>query len=280
MICFPPVMNLISPPRIDRALLGRVVLPRVVFLTAVGSALLLGCVFRSAQAEGTPRLRVFAAASLTDVVEQLAPGFPAARIEASFGGSSALARQIRDGAPADVFLSADPGWIDFLRGANALDGEPIVLARNRLVCISSRGSALARRGTPDARSLLDGIGPDGLVAVADEGVPAGEYARAALRDLDLLSQFERRLVGQKDVRAVLHAVEKGELEAGFVYATDAKVAEVEVLFRFDPATHPPIEYRAAVVRGTHEPAASRDFLDYLQSETARRHLADAGFTLP
>lgn len=225
-------------------------------------------------------LHVFAAASLTDVVQALAPGFAGARVEPSFGGSSTLARQIRDGAPADVFLSASPEWIDFLREAGALAGEPIVLARNRLVCIAPAGSPLAAQGVGDAAALLARIGADGRVAVADEGVPAGEYARRALDHLGLLAAFTPHLVGQADVRAVLHAVEVGELDAGFVYSTDARVADVEVLFAFDPSTHPPIEYQAAVPRSAPNPEEGRRFLEYLQGEAARKVLVDAGFALP
>lgn len=225
-------------------------------------------------------VRVFAAASLTDVVEALAPAFPGARVAPSFGASSALARQIRDGAPADVFLSASPGWIDFLRDAGALAGEPIVLAESRLVCIAPAGSPLASREVGGPRALLDRLGPDGLVAIADEGVPAGEYARSALSHLGLLDAFGPHLVGQADVRAVLHAVEAGELDAGFVYATDARVANVAVLFAFDPATHPPIEYQAAVPRSAPHPELARRFLAFLQGGRARGILADAGFELP
>jgi molybdate transport system substrate-binding protein len=230
-----------------------------------------------ALAQGSPPLRIFAAASLAEVVEGLAGRFDGARLEPSFGGSSALARQIRDGAPADVFLSASPDWIDFLREAGLLEGEPIVLARNRLVCIARRGSGLAAR---DPRALLDAVGPDGRVAIADEGVPAGEYARAALQRLGVLDAFRPHLVGQQDVRAVVHAVEQGELPAGFAYATDARIAAVDVLFAFDPAAHPPIEYQAAVVRGARNPQEARRFLDSLRGETARALLADAGFALP
>ncbi len=232
-----------------------------------------------ALAQESPPLRVFAAASLTEVVEGLARRFGGA-VQPSFGGSSALARQIRDGAPADVFLSASPDWIDFLREADALAGEPIVVARNRLVCIGSRGSALAVRSARDPRALLDAIGPEGRVGIADQGVPAGEYARAALQQLGLLEAFQPHLVGQQDVRAVLHAVEQGELAAGFAYSSDAKLAAVELLFEFDPSAHPPIEYQAAVLRGARNPVEARRFLDYLRGETARTLLANAGFALP
>ncbi len=247
-------------------------MPRPLLLVAVAAALATP----ACAAEPAP-LRVFAAASLTEVVEALARGFEGARVEPSYGGSSALARQIRDGAPADVFLSASPDWVDFLRDAGALAGEPVVFARNRLVCIAARGSALAAR---DARGLLGALGPGGAVAIADEGVPAGEYARAALRRLGLLDAFAPRLVGQRDVRAVLHAVERGELDAGFVYATDAARAEVEGLFALDPALHPPIAYQAALVRDARSPGPARRFVEHLRGPAARARLADAGFALP
>jgi molybdate transport system substrate-binding protein len=213
-------------------------------------------------------------------VQTIAERFQGARVEPSFGSSSALARQIRDGAPADVFLSANREWVDFLREEGAVAGDPIVLARNRLVCIATRGGAVSRESVNDPRSLLVAIGEDGRVAIADEGVPAGEYARAALRHLGLLSAFTPHLVGQQDVRAVLNAVELGELAVGFVYSTDAKVADVVTLFELDPSTHPPIEVRAAVVRDARQPELARRFLDFLRGDTARSVLAEAGFALP
>ena len=255
---------------------GRLASPVAALLIGIG-ALVSGA---PAAGQETPRLRVLAAASLTEVVDALARGFEGARVETSFGGSGELARQIRDGAPADVFVSASPDWIDFLREAGAIAGEPIVLARNRLVCIAPTGSPLVEAGARDPRALLAAIGADGGVAIADVGVPAGEYARHSLKRLGVLDAFRQHLVGQKDVRAVLHAVEQDELAAGFVYATDAKVAAVELLFAFDPATHPPIEYQAAVLRDAPSPAEARRFLAYLGGEAARELLMGAGFALP
>jgi molybdate transport system substrate-binding protein len=225
-------------------------------------------------------LRVAAAASLTEVVEALARDFETRRVETSFGASGDLARQIRDGAPADVFISASPDWIDFLREAGAIAGEPVVIARNALVCVATLGGGLARAGVRDPRALLDRLTHGDGVAIADEGVPAGEYARRALAELGLLAGFESRLVGQKDVRAVLHAVEQGELVAGFVYSTDAKVARVETLFAFDPVTHPPIEYHAVVLRDANDPAEARRFLAHLTRDATRARLSAAGFVLP
>ena len=229
-------------------------------------------------------LRVFAAASLTEVVEALAKSFDGGPVLTSFGASSDLARQIKDGAPADVFVSASPEWIAFLREADAIVGKPLVLARNALVCVAPKGSPLAenaaRPGVADPRALLERIAKGDVVAIADQGVPAGEYARKALDQLGLAKAFEPRLVGQKDVRAVLHAVEQGEVAAGFVYATDAKVANVETLFVFDPATHPPIEYHAVALRQTTNSDLARRFLAYLASDVARARLSAAGFVLP
>jgi len=235
----------------------------------------LGCV----REEPEP-LRILAAASLTEVVSALAEQDQDTDAVASFGSSSALARQIRDGAPADLFVSASPQWIDFLRAAGALAGEPVVLARNRLVAIAPAGGSLAPAGIDDPRALLEAIGSDGRVAIADEGVPAGEYARSALEQLGLLQDYLPHLVGQSDVRAVLHAVEQGELPAGFVYSTDARLADVEILFAFEPSTHPPIEYQAAALRNAADPVAAQRFLDHLQGELARDLLTRSGFEVP
>jgi molybdate transport system substrate-binding protein len=232
-------------------------------------------------------IRVLSAASLTEVVEALARDFASerqgARVELGFGASSDLARQIRDGAPVDVFVSASPEWTDFLREAGVVVGEPVLIARNALVCIAPQDGRLTATVVADPRVLVAKIAADELVAIADAGVPAGEYARQALAKLGLAAVFEPRLVGQKDVRAVLHAVEQGEVAAGFVYATDAKVARVATLFAFDPTTHPPIEYHAVVVRNADRPSAAdaaSHFVDFLTSGSARARLSAAGFVLP
>jgi molybdate transport system substrate-binding protein len=236
-----------------------------------------------------PVLRVLAAASLTEVVAALAQDFGAARVETSFGASSDLARQIADGAPADVFIAASTDWTEFLAEAKATIGEARIVARNALVCIAPQSGRLAlvaaKDPIRDPAALLARLAPGELVAIADPGVPAGEYARAVLGKLGIARAFEARLVGQKDVRSVLHAVEQGEVEAGFVYATDARIARVVTLFAFDraalaPIDLPPIELPAVVVRQSENPALARRFLDFLGSEPARARLSTAGFVLP
>lgn len=258
-------------------------MPTALSLSALSFVAVLAALpAHGAHADERAPLRVLAAASLADAVADAARDWNGARVEASFGASSALARQVRDGAPGDVFLSASRAWMDFLRDAGALEGEPVVVARNRLVCIAprGRGEALAGAGVAGPRALAGALDDDARIAIADEGVPAGEYARAALASSGADEALRGRLVGQRDVRAVLYAVEAGEVDAGFVYATDARVAGVDVVFAFDPATHPPIEYLAAALRGARAPAEARRFLDHLRSEAVRARLAAAGFALP
>jgi molybdate transport system substrate-binding protein len=248
---------------------------------AVAAALLLAAAATHGAEPAAPELRVFAAASTTELVNALAARFEGATVRAGFGSSSELARQITDGAPADVFVSAGPDWIDFLREQGALAGDPVVFAGNELVAIAPAGSPLAARGVTDAARLLEeGLAPGDRVAIADAGVPAGEYARQALRALGLEDAYRPLLVGQKDVRAVLHAVERGEAKAGFVYATDARIARVERLFAWPAGSHDPIRYFAAVVRTSERPEDAERFVAFLRGPAARELLAGAGFSLP
>ena len=249
----------------------------------IGLALLLvGMVALTARAAEPerPELRVFAAASMTEVVDALAERFEGASVRPSFGASSELARQVADGAPADVFLAASPEWIEFLREKNALTGEAIVFAGNELVAVAPAGGEIVARGAANAAGLLAKLEPGERVAIADAGVPAGEYARQSLTKLGLLERYRPVLVGQKDVRAVLHAVETGEMQAGFVYATDARVAKVERLFSFPAASHDPIQCFAAVVRQASRPADAQRFVAFLRGRVARELLEKAGFSLP
>jgi molybdate transport system substrate-binding protein len=236
---------------------------------------------QEAQSREHQPLRVLAAASLTDVVEAIASDL-AEPVETSFAGTSALVRQIRDGAPADVLLSASREWVELLRDDDLVAGDPDIVARNRLVAIAPRGSALAGR-VRDPASLLGALsepGTAGRVGIADEGVPAGEYARSALERQGLLPALGGRLVGQSDVRAVLVAVARGDLDAGFVYATDARAGDVEVLFTFDRATHPSIEILAVALRGAASPERARRFVESLRGPQAQARLRAAGFEAP
>lgn len=237
-----------------------------------------GCGGAAARSTEEP-LRVFAAASLTDVVAILSQSYDGP-VVTSFGSSSSLARQIRDGAPADVFLSASPRWIDVLRQSSALADTPRVLAGNRLVAVAPAGSPLASMDVDGPESLLRHLAGDALVAIADDGVPAGEYSRASLRHAGVWDAYRPRLVGQRDVRAVLRAVEGEQLPAGFVYVSDAQVADVEVLFELPSESHPPIRYQAVVLQDASDPGAARAFLSHLESDAAKALLQGAGFSMP
>jgi molybdate transport system substrate-binding protein len=227
--------------------------------------------------EPSEKLVVFAAASTADVLTRIAEEYEGAQVQTSFGPSSGLARQIADGAPADIYISASRSWVEYLLAADALREAPRVFCRNRLVCVAPAASTLIDAGLGRARELPSHLARGDRIAIADAGVPAGEYARmslAATGDLDALRGY---LVAQPCVRSVLRAVESGEAAAGFVYATDARVAEVVVLFPFDPATHEPIEYFAALPGTARSLEASRAFLDHLRSARTREILREAGF---
>ena len=229
--------------------------------------------------EGQALITVFAAASTAEVIGEVAGGFGPARVRASFGPSSGLARQIEDGAPADVFISANRNWMEYLEEAGTLVSETVVFCGNRLVCIAPEGSRLLDGKPVNATELLALLADGDRVAIANAGVPAGDYARQSLTATGVLESLIPQLVGQEDVRAVLRSVRSGQAVAGFVYRTDARVGGVAELFAIDPSTHEPIEYMAAVVGTSSEPEAAQSFLKYLESADTQRALAEAGFVV-
>jgi len=229
-------------------------------------------------------LTVFAAASLTNVLGDFETIFErrnAVDIRSSYGASSDLARQIADGAPADLYLSASKTWIEKLEKESWLDGSYVAVARNRLVCIAAAGAPPLDPAPTGLRALYDDIVRSGWrVAVADEGVPAGDYARQAMKSVGLLDGYKPKFVGQKDARAVLKAVASGELPVGFVYVTDARSASVTVLFEVDSNLHDPIEYYAAVVSGSPNEDTARKYIELLRAGAGRGVFEARGFGLP
>jgi molybdate transport system substrate-binding protein len=243
---------------------------------ALGALLAAGAAARADEA-----ITVFAPSSLTDVVGEIGEAFAAAghpRPAFSVGATSELAREVLAGAPADVFISADADWMDRLAARGAIDGGTRVdIARNRMVCVVPRGA------TPVAETLADlAAARYRRIAVAGETVPAGKYARAALEKAGVLAAVSARLVSMPTVRATLALVERGEADAGLVYATDAIAAKRRVECAFDvPAdAHPPIVYPAAVVRESKHRAEARAFLELLRGPKARAILEKAGFEVP
>jgi len=217
---------------------------------------------------------VLAASSLQEALEEVGQAWVAEGHAApvlSFAASSALARQVEQGAPADLFVSADEEWMDTLAGQNLLRaGTRTDLLSNRLVLVTRKGGTVRRLADLD----------DGRLALADPAaVPAGKYAKAALESLGQWQAVEARVVPAENVRAALALVERGEAPLGIVYTTDAMASDaVEVLETFPETSHPPIRYPAAVLAGsTHTDAAG--FLAFIGSDKARRIFARHGFGL-
>ncbi len=226
-------------------------------------------------------LTVFAAASLTDAMKQIADLWVKAGHEAprqSFASSSTLARQIESGAPANIFASADEQWMDYLAKKDLLAADTRRdLLGNDLVLVVPATHPSRVDITPgfDIASLL---GADGRLATGDPAhVPVGIYAEKALRKLGVWDAIAPRLAPAADVRSALLLVERGEAPAGIVYATDAAVSKgVAVAGVFPDSSHDPITYPFAVTKSGDTPEA-RAFLTFLSSPAVREVWARNGF---
>ncbi|MCM2294551.1 molybdate ABC transporter substrate-binding protein [Allorhizobium sp. BGMRC 0089] len=225
---------------------------------------------------------VFAAASLKETMTAIAAQWKEKTghdVRLSFAGSSALAKQIDQGAPADLFISADLDWMDHLDKEGTLQpGTRINLLGNRLVLIAPASSKITAEIKPglDLAGLLKG----GRLAMASvNAVPAGIYGKAALEKLGLWASVQDKIAQAENVRAALALVARGEAPLGIVYETDARVdPDVKVVDRFPVGSHPPIVYPAALLKTSSNPEA-KAFLTYLQSDAAREIFTKAGFTV-
>jgi molybdate transport system substrate-binding protein len=224
---------------------------------------------------------VFAAASLTDAMREIASSYAAQGHPApvlSFASSSTLARQIEQGAPANLFASADEQWMDYLakRGLIVPDTRRDLLSNQLVLVVPANAPKHVTIGPGfDVAGLL---GPGGRLAVGDPAhVPAGIYAKQALTRLGLWASVQPHLAPAEDVRGALLLVERGEAPAGIVYATDAaSTAGVMVAGTFPASSHDPVVYPFALVKGGDTPAA-RDFLQFLSGSAARALFAKRGF---
>jgi molybdate transport system substrate-binding protein len=234
-----------------------------------------------ASAAGAGEIRVLAAASLSDVLREIAPLHARATgdtIVFAFGGSGILARQILEGAPADVFVSADTIRFDRLEAAGLVaEGTRRILAANTLVLVvaGERGAVVA-----DFSDLVD---PSirRLAIGEPTTVPAGAYAKEHLEKLGLWPTLQRKLVPLDNVRAVLAAVEAGNADAGFVYRTDALAsARVRVAREVPREDAVPIVYPAGVLTGAKSPEAARALLEFLVGTEAQAVFAKHGFLPP
>lgn len=224
-------------------------------------------------------ITVAAAASLTDVVTELGRVFEAetgTRVRASFASSAVSARQIINGAPFDVLISANRAWIDEARDREALIAESAVsLAGN---CLVVAGSAAMLPG--DLATLVQrAAAEDWQIAIADPAfVPAGIYARQALERAGLWQAVEPRLVRLPNVRSVVAFTARGETPIGLVYATDLAVApSLRVLTDIDATLHPPIEYVGAVAVRAPSLTHARAFLAFVRSDAGQAIVQAHGF---
>lgn len=225
---------------------------------------------------------VFAAASLKTALDRIASAWKKASgkdLTRSYAASSALAKQIEAGAPADVYLSADLRWMDWLATRDLIDNASRkTLLGNALVLIAPKTSDIALEIAPDF-ALAQALG-DGRLAMGEpNAVPAGTYAKAALEKLGVWESVESKIAGAENVRVALAYVARGETPLGIVYATDAKSEpNVRVVGTFPGETHPPIVYPAARTATSNNPEA-KTFMDFLDSPEARTIFEDEGFTV-
>jgi molybdate transport system substrate-binding protein len=223
---------------------------------------------------------VFAAASLQGALDGCGRNFERAaggKIVLSYGASSALARQVENGAPADIFISADADWMNYLVQRRLIVAATRVnLLRNHLVLIAPAGST-SRIEIKPGFPLADLVG-DGRLSIADpDAVPAGKYAKAALEKLGVWRSVANKLARGDNVRTALNFVARGEAPAGIVYATDAYAEKkVRIVADFPSDSYPPIVYPAARIARGQNPVADA-FIAYLQSGDARAIFEKFGF---
>jgi len=245
-------------------------------LMAVAFASSAACFARGSGTRPIPHVRVFATASLTDSLPAITEEFEESAnvaVELSFGASSALAQQVKDGADADVLITADQRTMDTIRASDLVDGDTPVIARNRLAILVERGNPLDITALPD-------LAREGVVTVlcAPEA-PCGALARALLAEAGV--NFTPASL-EENVKGVMAKVTLGEADAGIVYETDVRAAGSAEGVTIPEAADARFEavYPAAVIRSSTARAAARDFVAHLLTPKAQRRLRDAGFRAP
>ncbi|OOF40007.1 molybdate ABC transporter substrate-binding protein [Rodentibacter mrazii] len=229
------------------------------------------------------KVTVFAAASMTDALQNVAADYmkqnPENEVIFSFASSSTLAKQVEEGAPADIFISASNKWMKYLseKDLTVKDTEK-VLAGNELVLIAPIKNAVEKVDISKGEWIK--ALKDSYLSVGDPAhVPAGQYAEEALTKLNLWDKVKERLARAKDVRGALALVERSEAPYGIVYSTDAKVSQkVKTVGIFPLDSYKPVVYPMAILKG-HDNSDSRDFLTYLDSEAAKKVLESYGFSI-
>lgn len=251
-------------------------MPRIRLAVAFAFAILLSLSVSLAQAADAT---VYAATSLKDALGEVGKAYEAdngKKIDISFAASSALARQIEAGATADVFMSADTDWMDYLQQRQLIDvSSRKNLLSNRLVLIAEQNSQISLK-ISNGFDLKGALG-DGRLSVADpDSVPAGKYARTALTSLGVWNGVADRLVRAENVRVALTYVARGEAPLGIVYETDAKSEpKVKIVNVFPADSHLPITYPLALTPNASSTA--RDFITYVEGPKAADIFKKYGF---
>lgn len=252
-------------------------------LKSLPASLLCCLLFASAVvAQERAAVTVYAAASVRDVLDDLSKGFEArgsGKVVVSYAASSALARQIEKGAPADIFISADLDWMDYLSSRNLVRAASRVnLVSNRLVLITPADSKTALTITKNF-PLATALGDSRLAMADPDNVPAGKYGKAALEALGVWSAVAPKVARAENVRAALVLVARGEAPLGIVYRTDAAAErKVRVVGTFAANLHPPIVYPAAILAASKSTAAE-PLMRFLRSNDARTLWQKFGFAV-
>ncbi|WP_414623947.1 molybdate ABC transporter substrate-binding protein [Calothrix sp. CCY 0018] len=234
----------------------------------------------SPSAASTASLTVSAAASLKDAMEQIKPLYnqenPEVELTYNLGSSGALQRQIEQGAPADIFVSAATKQMDALEKQGLLlEGTRQDLLKNQLVLIVPQNST----GVKDFQDLVK-PSVKKIALGEPKSVPAGQYAQEVLTSLNVLAQVKPKAVYAKDVRQALNYVESGNTDAGIVYLSDAKISpQVKVVATADETTHKPITYPVAVLKSSNNIDAAKEFVQFLSSDQAKAVFEKQGFTV-
>lgn len=199
--------------------------------------------------------------------------------EMSFAASSALARQIENGAPAAIFISADEQWMDYVAKRKLIaPSSRMTLLGNSIVLVSTAANPI--KLTIEKNFPLEkALGSEKLAIADPDSVPAGRYAKAAFESLDIWTRIEPNVVRAENVRAALAFVERSEAKAGVVYATDAALAKnITIVGTFPPESHPAISYPSALIGENPSPEA-KQFYAFLGTEPARQIFRQFGFVV-
>jgi molybdate transport system substrate-binding protein len=261
--------------------------PRFRFARFLGAVLALcgGIAFAlpfPAAAAEPGKVTVFAAASTTNAVSDIGKMFTEngrGDFTPSFASSSTLAKQIAQGAPADVYISANPKWMAYLEDEEMVEpGTRADLLGNRIVLIAPADSDVSVELT-EGVNLAGMLGEDKLAMGDPDHVPAGMYGKQAMESLGMWAAVSPKVARAKDVRAALALVERAEAPLGVVYATDAAIStKVRVVATFPESAHPPITYPVAIVKDKATPTA-RAFLEFLRSPEAQAVFEKYGFSV-